>query len=275
MKFELLVFLYCQLMILMSVLGQESNQMELVWSDEFDVDGKPNSQYWGYERGFVRNEELQWYQEDNVWVEDGKLIIEGREERLRNLNYSADSESWKTNREFAEYTSASINTKGKKSWKYGRFEIRAKIVAEDGLWPAAWTLGAEGSWPSCGEIDIMEYYQGRILANFAWGSLAKWTPIWKTESIAIDDKFDDDFHIWVLDWDKEFLKIFLDGQLLNQVEIDKTVNQDNKVNPFHLPQYILLNLAIGGNRGGDPKHSEFPTRYEIDYVRVYQKKISL
>jgi beta-glucanase (GH16 family) len=141
---------------------------KLVWSDEFDRDGRPDPAKWTYETGFVRNKELQWYQPDNAWCEKGLLIIEGRRERKKNPNFKPGSVDWKTNREYAEYTSASLTTKGIMSWRYGRFEMRGRIDTRAGLWPAFWSLGVDGPWPANGEIDIMEYYRGTLLANLIW-----------------------------------------------------------------------------------------------------------
>ncbi|MHC4119462.1 MAG: glycoside hydrolase family 16 protein, partial [Planctomycetota bacterium] len=141
---------------------------KLVWSDEFDKDGRPDPDKWTYERGFVRNEELQWYQPDNARCEGGLLIIEARRERQANPRYDPNSNRWSRKREYCEYTSASVTTKGLHSWKYGRFEMRGRIDTRSGMWPAFWTLGVEGPWPSNGEIDIMEYYRGMLLANAAW-----------------------------------------------------------------------------------------------------------
>jgi beta-glucanase (GH16 family) len=97
-------------------------QWKLVWSDEFNVDGKPNPANWKAEKGFVRNHEQQWYQEDNAYCKDGKLIIEARREAIKNPKYVANSSNWKENREYSEYTSASIITQGKQSWQYGRLK---------------------------------------------------------------------------------------------------------------------------------------------------------
>ena len=121
-----------------SAFAEERNSLEgyqLVWSDEFKTDGPPNPQNWTFEHGFCRNHEAQWYQPENAFCQDGKLIIEGRRERKPNPAYQPGGTDWK-NREFTEYTSASLLTKGRHSWLYGRFEVRAKISAKAGLWPA-------------------------------------------------------------------------------------------------------------------------------------------
>src|SRR5262249_27869158 len=93
---------------------------KLVWAGEVDKDGRPDPQHWSYETGFVRNREFQWYQPDNAWLEKGLLIIEGRRERKQNPNYDPNSKDWKANREYADYTSASLMTKGRRHWQYGR-----------------------------------------------------------------------------------------------------------------------------------------------------------
>lgn len=255
-----------------------SHDYNLVWSDEFDYNGKPNSSNWNYEKGFVRNEELQWYKGDNAYCKNGNLIIEARREREKNPNYVPDSDNWRTNREYAEYTSSSLRTKGLHEWMFGRFEIRAKIDTRAGLWPAFWTLGVKGTWPHNGEIDIMEYYKGQILANIAWGDTAKWQPIWKTFKLPLDSlekrdiNWSNKFHVWRMDWDEKSIKLYLDDLLLNSVDLSITINKDSEgANPFLQPHYIIINLAIGGKAGGDPSQTEFPANYEIDYVRVYQK----
>ena len=251
-------------------------EYKLVWADEFDVDGTPDSTNWGFEQGFVRNEELQWYQEENAYVSNGFLVIEGRRDTFANPLYDASSNNWRQNREMVYYTSSSLNTKSHHSWKYGRFEIRAKIVAKEGLWPAIWTLGKGHEWPQGGEIDIMEFYSGKILANAAWAGSERWQAVWDSKQIPIEEfgeNWDDEFHVWRMDWSNEFIKIYIDDLLVNTVALNTTLNQRGSIsNPFkETEHYILLNLAIGSN-GGNPDKTDFPSRYLIDYVRVYQEK---
>ncbi len=244
----------------------------LVWSDEFDKPGPPDPTSWRFEQGFARNQELQWYQEANARVEDGKLVIEGRRERVPNPAYEPGSKDWRRNREFAEYTSSSLQTRGMHQWQYGRFEVRARISAKPGLWPAIWTLGVDKPWPACGEVDVMEFYRSTVLANTVYGANGgTWNSakVPFAEFVAEDKKWDEKFHVWRMDWDEESIKLYLDGRLLNDTDTTKTVNPDG-FNPFRQPHYILLNLAIGSN-GGDPSATIFPRKYEIDYVRVYQR----
>jgi hypothetical protein len=261
-----------------------SKQYRLIWSDEFDHDGKPNPAFWNYENGFVRNEEQQWYQPDNANCRNGILTIEARKEHLSNLNYETNSRDWRKNRPFAEYTSACIKTNGKKEFLYGRFEVRAKIPTASGSWPAIWTLGKSMPWPSNGEIDIMEYYRIKnvphILANTAWGTGQPNNAKWNSKTVPFSKFTDKDpdwankFHIWRMDWDEEAIRLYLDDELLNETLLKDTQNGTigNHTNPFMQPHYLLLNLAIGGQHGGSPDNAAFPLKYEIDYVRVYQRQ---
>lgn len=251
-------------------------EYELVWSDEFEEDGRPDAAHWTYERGFVRNRELQWYQPENAWQEDGSLIIEARRERVPNPRHDRESGGWRSQREHAEYTSASVTTRGLHAWQYGRFEMRARIDTRPGLWPAFWTLGVDGRWPATGEVDIMEYYRGMLLANVAWASSEPGRASWDDTRTPIaelgDPEWSDAFHVWRMDWDEDEIRIYVDDRLLNTADLDETFNADaTSRNPLRQPHYIILNLAVGGTNGGDPAATEFPARYEIDYVRVYRE----
>ena len=259
--------------------GADSGDLRLVWADEFNVDGWPSPVNWKYEYGFVRNKELQWYQPGNAYCEGGKLVIEGRREKIKNPYYDADSGDWTRNREFAEYSSSCLITRGLHKWKYGQIEVRARINTDLGMWPAIWTLGVDMPWPRCGEVDIMEYYRiddkAHLLANVAWGRDERYTPEWDTVTkpfdgfLEKDAKWSEKFHIWRMVWDEKFIKLYLDDELMNETDLSKTINPDGS-NPFKQEHYLLLNLAIGGH-GGDPSETKFPVKYEIDYVRVYQK----
>tara|TARA_X000001036_G_C20655340_1_gene796692 strand:+ start:976 stop:1881 length:906 start_codon:yes stop_codon:yes gene_type:complete len=250
---------------------------ELVWYDEFDYSGNPDPKKWTYENGFVRNMELQWYQSENAFVRDGLLIIEGRKDTFPNPGYNNLGNSWQEKREYVHYTSSSVTTKGLHSWRYGIFEIKAKIVTQNGLWPAIWTLGAGYEWPTGGEIDIMEYYDDNILANAAWASKERYKAIWDDFRKPIDsfdnEQWAENFHIWKMEWTSRAINIYLDDFLMNSIDLDITNNQRGEIkNPFReTNQFIILNLAIGGTSGGDPSEVIFPSKFEIDYVRVYQK----
>ncbi len=257
----------------------------LVWSDEFSVDGRPDARKWGYEEGFERNHEAQYYQRDNAVCRDGILTIEARREKRPNAEYDPDGKHWDQKPQYAHYTSSSINTRGKFAFRYGRMEVRARIPTAKGAWPAIWLLGTQLPWPHNGEIDVMEYYHTDgipyILANMAWGGKRPYEAIWNTGKIPYerftrrDPRWADKFHVWRMDWDERSIRIYLDGELLNETKLEDTVNRGGRgegVNPFRHEQFILLNLALGGDNGGPIDDSALPLHYEIDYVRVYQKR---
>jgi beta-glucanase (GH16 family) len=226
---------------------------KLVWHDEFDTDGAPDPANWKFEKGFVRNE--------------------ARKETVQNTNYTGTGD-WKTTRQTADYTSSSINTSGLQSFQYGHFELRARIPTDAGMWPAWWTLGVSGEWPSNGEIDIMEYYQNKVLANVACGTSTRYVAKWDSASkplSALGADWSSNFHIWTMDWDDQNIVLSLDGAQMNSTALSAALNSDG-TSPFKQKAYILLNLAIGGQNGGDPSQTTFPKRYEIDYVRVFQKQ---
>ena len=137
-------------------------------------------------------------------------------------------------------------------------------------------------WPSCGEIDIMEYYridgEPHILANAAWGNDQRFGAVWNsrkmpfTHFIEKNPDWANQFHVWRMDWDEEHICIYLDDELLNDIPLSTTINGSIGLgeNPFRKPQYILLNLALGGQNGGPVDDAALPMRYEIDYVRIYQ-----
>ncbi len=249
---------------------------QLVWADEFNRNGAPDTSVWQFENGFVRNSEHQWYQKENAFCKDGFLIIEARREAKPNPGYIKGSNDWRKNRDSIHYTSSSINTRRKASWQYGRFIMRGRIDISPGMWPAWWTLGVKGEWPSNGEIDIMEYYNNKLLANIACGTSVAYKAEWFSKTKAADslggEAWASQFHIWRMDWDENSISLYVDEQLMNSVELNKLENKDGTaINPFKQPHYMLLNLAIGGQNGGDPSNTKFPKRFEVDYVRVYQK----
>ena len=236
-----------------SCCGESPRQYDgwkLVWHDEFSKQGAPDPERWSFERGFVRNHELQWYQEENARCEDGVLVIEGRKERVRNDAYDPQSKSWRKNREFADYTSSSLKTRGKFDFLYGRLEVRARIPVSPGAWPAIWTLGSAQPWPSCGEIDLMEFYRidslPHVLANVACGS-EKGGPRWASRKVpfsqftARDAEWASKFHIWRMDWDQESIRLYLDDELRPEANISTAfpVTKDKK-----LSSVILLHGSM-------------------------------
>ncbi len=258
---------------------RSADAYQLVWAEEFDSPGRPSDDNWSYENGFTRNREAQWYQPDNAFVQDGVLVIEARRERRRNPDFDASSSDWRASREFADYTSASLTTKGKHEWTFGRFEMRGRIDIRQGLWPAWWTVGYARPWPGGGEIDMMEYYAGDILANACWKAEGgRWEQHWDTSKTPVAELAGDstpeqwasEFHVWRMDWTENRIDLYIDDRLLNSIDLSETFNPDGS-NPFHEPHYMIVNLALGGTNGGDPSMTEFPARFEVDYIRTYQK----
>lgn len=269
------LFLSYFLLILLHNGKSQSIDYKLVWSDEFNYEGMPDSANWNYEYGFERNHELQWYQPDNAFCTNGHLIIEARPEKKPNPLYKTNSSDWRKSRTEITATSSSLLTRGKHSWRYGRFEMRAKIDISAGMWPAFWTLGDTDFWPACGEIDIMEYYRGMILANVAWagkGNNTNWDSATKLLSTFEDPNWSNEFHIWRMDWDENAIRLYVDDLLMNETDIKTTKNERGTViNPMQQPHYIIINLALGGDNGGETTNMTLPRQYIIDYVRVYQK----
>ena len=275
MHLKLLFLIPCIIINLSIAKAQSTSDYKLVWADEFNTNGIPDSSKWAYENGFVRNHESQWYQPQNAQCKNGMLIIEAKKVEKLNPTYVAESKDWRKSRDSIHYTSACLITRGLHSWQYGRFIMRAKIDISNGLWPAWWTLGLHKNWPANGEIDIMEYYRNKLLANIA--CLGKnQNAEWFSNRFNMDSmggkKWASKFHIWRMDWNENFIALYVDDHLLNKVPLDSLKNKDGSwFNPFKQSHYMLLNLAIGGDNGGDPSQTSFPKKFEIDYVRVYQK----
>jgi beta-glucanase (GH16 family) len=240
----------------------------LVWSDEFDVDGLPDPKKWDYDTeanktGWYNNEK-QYYAKarlENSKVENGKLIITARKEKLSSMSdYGGQS-----------YSSARLITLGKTDWTYGFMEIRAKLPCGVGSWPAIWMLGSnDDPYPLNGEIDIME--QVGMTPTTIYGTIHNQSTA-GTNGNGGETTVNDAcsvFHNYQLTWTPEKLVIAVDGKAYHTY-----VNDGKGKNswPYYNPQYFLLNLAIGGDMAG-PKIDDtiFPAKFEVEYIRVFQKK---
>jgi beta-glucanase (GH16 family) len=242
----------------------DSRRWELVWQDEFNVDGRPNPNKWSYEEGYIRNNEKQFYTKErleNAKVSGGKLTI------------SALKDNWNGK----PITSASLTTKGKYEFRYGRVEVRAKVPTGKGTWPAIWTLGTniqEIGWPRCGELDIMEYVgydPNTIHANVHMEKYNHTKGTGKGNRISVPNVWNE-FHVYAVDWTPGYVEFFVDDQ--RYFRFDREPNATNAEWPFDKDQYLILNLAIGGAWGGQQGVDEslFPHRFEIDYVRIFKEK---
>jgi beta-glucanase (GH16 family) len=234
----------------------------LQWSDEFSG-VKINTNDWGYDIGGQGwgNNELQYYtdSEDNAYISSGRLIIEAKAEKIGTNNY----------------TSARLLSKGKKEFKYGRIDIRAKAPIGQGVWPALWMLGSNittESWPACGEIDIMEIIGKEpktLYGTLHWGNKGASSTSSSGKTMVTDATMGDKFHVYTIIWDDKEITWFLDDVAFHKV----TRTQVNaNVYPFDSPFFLFMNVAIGGNWPGNPDGTTtFPQRMFVDYVRVFKK----
>lgn len=256
---------------------------KLAFAEEFDQDGKVNTDRWNFETGMRRNHEDQVYTTDNAIVANGMLVIEARKEKVKNPDYKRYSSDWNKKNQYGEYSSSSIILKDPYKYHYGVYEVRAKIPVGTGYWPAIWGCGDKYEWPYNGELDIMEYYGDAIHANLAWGTNTRWNAAWSSKAPRMSEfegDFADRFHIWRTEWDHNSLRIYLDDRLINETDLDRTVNPNPKQSWYNVDNYnpyrdpdnkfgVWLNLALGGDNGGSLTNTKFPAQYLVDYVRVY------
>ncbi len=282
---KLLGFLALPLLLLTACGGEEggtSGEFTLVWSDEFegttldsakwDVMTGNGAEYgnpgWG-------NNEAEWYQEDNISLKDGNLVITAKKERIEGEGKTF------------EYTSARIRTYQKAYWTYGRFEARMALPNVDGMWPAFWMLPEENynnqGWPVSGEIDIMEARGSSDLATSGALHYANTNGqhIYQTGTKSFsrrNGESNTDFHVYAIEWDEERIDWFVDDDLFFSVERrvwhpdGNRIYPDDDSAPFDRPFHILLNLAVGGNfdNGTMPPNDFESAELKVDYVRVYQ-----
>jgi beta-glucanase (GH16 family) len=241
-----------------------ATQYQQVWGDEFNYTGLPDSTKWNYDVGGNGwgNNELEFYTEkrsENARVENGNLVIEARKESWQGLNY----------------TSARLLTKNKGDWQYGKIEVRARLPRGRGTWPAIWMLGSTTplKWPDDGEIDIMEHVgfdQGVIhgtihCKKYNWVSGTQ-----KTATITVPD-CSDSFHVYTVEWDNNVISLFVDS---TRYFTFSNEGSGYDAWPFGNKMFLILNIAVGGNWGGQQgvDNTIWPQKMEIDYVRVWQKK---
>jgi hypothetical protein len=233
----------------------------LVWNDEFKGTAI-NTDNWVFETGTGSwgwgNNELQYYRQQNAWVDGEVLTIEARKEQ-----YMGSS-----------YTSSRIKTQGKKSFKYGRVDIRALLPKGQGIWPALWMLGNDITsvgWPKCGEIDIMEMIGGSGRENQTHGTL-HWDNnghVYTGGSYTLPTgTFADEYHVFTIIWDETLIKWYVNDIFFHQINITP-----NHMTEFHNSYFFIFNVAVGGNWPGSPNASTvFPQQMKVDYIRVFQKE---
>jgi len=247
--------------------AKESDGFQLVWSDEFDYNGLPDSTLWLYDTegnsaGWGNNED-QFYttsRKENAWVENGQLTITAIREDF----------------EGKKFTSARLVSKA--AWQSGRVEVRAKLPAGRGTWSAIWMMPGgwtfkDGNWPDVGEIDIMEHVGDdlNVIHASAHSKDYQWqAETQKTGIITVPDA-SEDFHNYILEWTPEVMKAFVDDSCYFTYE-NEGLGETKW--PYNKPFYLILNLAVGGAWGSIKGIDEaaFPQTMVFDYVRIYQKK---
>lgn len=228
-------------------------QWTMIWSDEF-TDSTLNTNNWTSEIGgwgWGNNENQYYTNGNNLTFANGELTI------------TAKAEQFGSN----AYTSGKISSKGKFEIQYGKVEARMKVPMGQGLWPAFWMLGAnidQVSWPSCGEIDVMEHVNSEMAVH----GTAHWNQnghVYVGNGTSVNPTF---FHVYSIEWNASEIRWFVDG---NQYYMISILNNTGSTEEFHLPFYLILNLAVGGNWPGYPNASTpFPSDFVIDYVRAYK-----
>ncbi len=247
-----------------------ASEWRLVWSDEFETDGSPDPAKWGYDLGTGAsvglvgwgNNEAQYYtaRPENARIEDGILIIEARRE------------PWQS----AQYTSARMVTRNRGDWLYGRVEVRARMPWGRGTWPAIWMLPTDwdyGGWPDSGEIDIMEHVgfdHGRVHGTVHTGAFNHMQGTERGGSIMVPD-LHETFRTYAIEWDEDRIRWFVDDT--EYFVFEREAGWGSAEWPFDRRFHLILNIAIGGNWGGQRgiDNEIFPQRMEVEYVRVYER----
>lgn len=286
--------------------------LKLTWSEEFDFTGLPDTNVWRAEVGFIRNHEPQYYTDmraENCFVSNGVLTITARREKFPNPLYKdRHLGGWYREREFAEFTSADITTR--RSFLYGRLEIRACMPSSRGAWPALWMLGDAlrvkdrespeyYNWPACGEIDILEIWCNNSNVVTSCVHTSKHGHEHKKASdfhtvigggdlrlSAPGERPYEGFHTYTLDWYEDRLVFFYDGKKYGSCTLSRGDWPGPEFgNPFRKPHFLIMNLALGGygntvldedtvdEKSGKTHYaSVFPMEMKIDYVRYYERE---
>lgn len=249
---------------------------ELVWNDEFDYEGIPDPEYWSYDEGYMRNNELQEYKSGTGYarVDNGVLVIEAHVDDHDGVN------KWTGEPYHFGYSSGEVVTRNKVPFRYGRIDISAKIPHGRGIWPAIWMMPVKsvyGGWPKSGEIDIMEYVweigeakdhrtiQATVhTEDEITGGNKAGTGCLSSET------FDKEFHVYSLVWEEDKMDVLVDDEVIyTYIRPGET----SAAWPFDQDFYLILNVAVGGSWGGKwgVDDSIFPASMEIDYVRYYRR----
>lgn len=251
--------------------GAAAQNWELVWSDEFDYNGLPDTNRWSFDvEGNAwdwGNNELQNYtpaDKMNAWVENGNCIIEARKEKW---TFPGDGQE-------RDYTSARLRTIHKGDWCYGKVAVRAQLPGGRGTWPAIWMLSTDnayGTWPRSGELDIMEhvgYDSGRVHATIHTEKYNHMNGTQQGDTIILSDPMNT-FNVYSLEWFEDHVSFFANDDTIFTFQNEGTGYQ---AWPFDKRFHLLINIAVGGRWGGQQgvDTTIFPVRMAVDYVRVYE-----
>ncbi len=250
----------------------------LDWHDEFKG-SRLNKDKWVYELGVIRNRGAsQSYTREAVKLKGGRLVITARHKETPNSNFREGAQHWTQQIRHQPYSSGSIKTKGRMSFAPGcRLEVRAKLPAAKGSWPAIWLIHENGQgWPACGETDIMEHITQETnvcYSTFHWGQGGSK----QQQSHGSKRQFPDlvgGWHLYWLEWTDEEMVLGVDKVEITRLKLDSIRYPEGKKHPFRSPAHLILNLAIGGpgTWPEPPDATQYPCRYEVDYVRYYRKK---
>jgi beta-glucanase (GH16 family) len=239
---------------------------QLVWADEFECDGLPDPTRWAYDTGMNKagwhNRELQYYagpRAENAVVRGGRLVITARRESL------STAPDWGGQR----YTSTRLFTHGRRDWTYGFFEVRAKLPCGLGTWPAIWLLNSAMDWPAGGELDIMEHVgknPGHVFSSIHTAANHGGNPV--GGGTTLKDACSR-FHDYQMHWTADRLRFAIDGKVHLEY-VNPRAGRERW--PFDTPQFLILNIAVGGDLGGPVDDSVFPVAMEVEHVRVYQAR---
>jgi beta-glucanase (GH16 family) len=226
----------------------------LYWSEEFNTNGAPDATKWGYDLGAGGwgNSELEYYtsRSQNVIVEGGVLKIKAIKE-----SYNG-----------SEYTSTRLLSKDKFAFTYGKIEVKAKLPAGVGTWPAIWMLGSDigtAGWPACGEIDIMEHRGSELNKIFGTLHYPGHSGGNADGSTKVITNATTEFHVYSVDWTATSIKIYVDDVLYHTVTNSSSI-------PFNHNFFIILNVAMGGTFGGSVDPNFTNATMEVDYIRLYK-----
>ncbi|MEQ1509976.1 MAG: glycoside hydrolase family 16 protein [Sphingopyxis sp.] len=240
----------------------------LLWHDEFARDGAPDARYWAHDTAHNRsgwfNHELQYYDGG----EGGNAIVAGG---VLRLTARAEDLSARTDFGGQRYSSGKLVTRGRMTWTYGFMDVRAKMPCGAGTWPAIWMLGAHGEWPAGGEIDIMEQVgrnPGDVFGTVHNPATVSRALPSQSNHIAVPDACTA-FHNYQAEWTPDSIRFLIDGREYGRYD---RAGKGAGGWPYDRPNFMILNLAIGGDLGGSVDEAIFPAVFEVDYVRVYQRR---